>query len=633
MLDPSSDKRHTATVFPALPWCRRIQSFVLGLMTLGLPCQVLSANWPAWRGNGSGLSAETNLPTKWDAHKNVLWKTKIAAKGHSSPIIWENRIFLTGAREQPLLDKRHAILFTLSIALAVLAGKTFLTSPDEHVRHGLALRTAQRIDRWGTIFAMLLACVGWVYLLQNPHLAGSNYKETAWDYSGIVGIISCVAAIGFLPVKSIARIAGSVVLAAALIYFVSWMPHSQATRKHYLLLGASCCVLAWWGVLFLRTPGRADVDSKRHFRLTLRNIGSGLLMSASLFGFVTINCLNPYAIWTRVVTCVASDTGEVLWEREGFRAPPAKKHLLNSYATPTAVSDGRVIVAQFDTGLLCLDFQGREKWRKPTPKRTQHIHCGMATSPIIFRNSVIYAFLPDGPGPRSNSSLEQHSELTALDKETGELKWRIVLPGGHDSYNTPLILENADKPILLIATWGQVLAYDPSSGAQIQSWRLPIAQCIPSIVATPERAYVMSGRNHGSEGGFALELELDNKSKQPNIAWKSQRTVADIASPVLVNGLLFMVNKSGIASCLAAGSGKVLWKKRLGKNHFSSPIAGDGKVYFTALDGTTTMIAAERNFVKLAKNSIDEEVVASHAISNGKLFIRGAEHLFCIDNQ
>ena len=162
LLDPTCSRDHIGTIRSASQWYRSTRSFVLALALLSFPCQAFCANWPAWRGNGTGLSADTNLATKWDAHNNVLWKTRIMAKGHSSPIIWENRIFLTGAQQQPLVNTRQVILFALSITLTVLAWKIILARRKEYIQFGPALRTAHRVDLWGTIIAISLACAGWV---------------------------------------------------------------------------------------------------------------------------------------------------------------------------------------------------------------------------------------------------------------------------------------------------------------------------------------------------------------------------------------------------------------------------------------------------------------------------------------
>src|SRR5262245_51763129 len=68
------------------------------------------ANWPQWRGlNGSGISYETGLPTEWDETKNIRWKAAIPGRGHSSPIVWGNRVFLTTSVEGPVVPGAQAV--------------------------------------------------------------------------------------------------------------------------------------------------------------------------------------------------------------------------------------------------------------------------------------------------------------------------------------------------------------------------------------------------------------------------------------------------------------------------------------------------------------------------------------------
>ena len=91
-----------------------------------------------------------------------------------------------------------------------------------------------------------------------------------------------------------------------------------------------------------------------------------------------------------------------------------------------------------------------------------------------------------------------------------------------------------------------------------------------------------------------------------------------------------MVTKSGIATCLDVETGCVLWRKRFGGSYYSSVVAGDGKVFFTSLEGKTTVVAIGQGYDELAENTIGERCSSSQAIANGRLFIRGEKHLFCI---
>jgi outer membrane protein assembly factor BamB len=116
------------------------------------------------------------------------------------------------------------------------------------------------------------------------------------------------------------------------------------------------------------------------------------------------------------------------------------------------------------------------------------------------------------------------------------------------------------------------------------------------------------------------------------VHWKITRGVNDVSSPVLYEGLLYWVKENGIIYCVDAATGEVVWRDRLqgGVKYHGSLVAGDGKVYIPSLDGDITVIEAGREFKLLARNSIGENSGASPAISAGRIFIRGENHLFCI---
>ena len=81
---------------------RRIASITFAL-SLALTAGLAAENWPQWRGpRGQGISSETALPTEWGPDKNVVWKSALP-HGYSSPIVWEDRIFLTSAIEGEVL--------------------------------------------------------------------------------------------------------------------------------------------------------------------------------------------------------------------------------------------------------------------------------------------------------------------------------------------------------------------------------------------------------------------------------------------------------------------------------------------------------------------------------------------------
>ena len=115
-----------------------------------------------------------------------------------------------------------------------------------------------------------------------------------------------------------------------------------------------------------------------------------------------------------------------------------------------------------------------------------------------------------------------------------------------------------------------------------------------------------------------------------HIAWSLKRGAPLTPSPLAVGDELYVVNDGGIASCIDARTGAVIWQQRLGGTYSASPVFADGRIYFLAEQGVTTVIAPGRDFRRLATNQLDGGLLASMAISSGSMFLRTDSHLYRI---
>lgn len=593
----------------------------------------LADNWPAWRGDGSGVSPEAELPTEWGPELGILWKTETKGRGISSPVVWDDRVFVTTAVKRPPFWRAPSLVLGVGLVALLLALiSCWTTRKDRAPPPGTKQfpRLVGLADRLGTILALLLYTLGVLFLYARRDFFEPGAEEMAWRYTGGVGIVAVAAAVGLFDARSRWRPLGSVVLVATLILYHTAGAQGGVSTKVLLISGGALCVSAWWWLAFFVSPIPNNDRKPKRRAVVWPVVGLLALLLAAVLQFVLLNSLVRHSESTGSVICLDRDSGVILWQHHCFRTGQLRKHRDNSFATPTPVTDGQLVVSRFGPGLVCLDFEGKMKWQRTIQSHSPRHYIGAVSSPVVFEDSVIYALLPDGPDPKSNQDLVQYSRLTALNKETGDLKWQVGLPGGHDSYNTPLLVDLAERPVLLIATWDHLLTFDPRNGSSIDARDLPVRQCIPSVVADERRAYVMSGRAHGSRGGFAVSLAADENGAQPGIAWRLRRDSANIASPALHDGLLYMVTSSGTASCVVAETGEFAWRERLGGRFYASVVAADGKAYFTSLEGETTVVRLGRQYDELAKNTIGEGVSASPAIAAGRFFIRGEKHLFCI---
>jgi hypothetical protein len=136
-----------------------------------------------------------------------------------------------------------------------------------------------------------------------------------------------------------------------------------------------------------------------------------------------------------------------------------------------------------------------------------------------------------------------------------------------------------------------------------------------------------------SSGENTMAIRLDGRTgdlTKSHVLWTNKKASAYVPSPVAYQGLVYVAGDKGIATCLSAADGKQVWKERLGETYHASPVAGDGKVYFTSKEGVIRVIRAGSKFELLSENDMGETIVASPAISERHIFLRGEKHLFCI---
>jgi len=615
----------------AVCWC-------LAMLAFSSPAS--ADDWPGWRGDGSGVSAEKDLPEQWGPKTNVRWKTSIPGEGISSPIVWKDRVIVTTAHAGLVGVVSTWIVYSVGLGLLALALASLILGRSESGRGSGPSRSRGWVrfvfglDRVATLGGFLLLVLGVALILYVEDLIDPGSTNRAWRVSGGVAAVGLIAAVGWLGVRSPLRVAGAGLLVVAAVLYHLAVPatkgHGPILFKELALASLPLCLAAAWSVwvFFLSRRECREGDVPRGS--SVRVIGSLAVLLLAILQFVFFNFLLPRTALLRSVVCLDRNTGEILWQQPVFQAPGGQKHRVNSYATPTPVTDGKRVVADFGMGVACLALDGTRLWERKEPNYERYLRYGAADSPIFFENLVVYAFLPEWQGTKEGvDQMAASAHLTALNKETGRIVWQVRPPGGWDSYDTPQLAWIGDRPAILLATWERALAFDARNGQLIWSCKIPLQQCVPTIVSNDTMAFVMGG-THGPKGAFALKLRGEGDVSDTNIVWQFKKGIPECPSPVLYDGLFYFVNDRGVATCLEAATGKSVWRKRLGGSHRASLVAGDGKIYFSAVNGNTKIIRAGRRYEELASNSIGEELLASPAVSRGEIFLRGKTHLFCI---
>lgn len=319
-----------------------------------------------------------------------------------------------------------------------------------------------------------------------------------------------------------------------------------------------------------------------------------------------------------LVLSVDARTGKMLWEREVPVGQIEPVGGANAPASPTPATDGRRVYVYFGSyGLVCFDFDGRKVWEKPLGAGGGE--WGSASSPVLHGGLLLV-----------NSAAGEEGFLLAVDKETGRTVWRVEHERPATSFATPVVWKAAGGEQVVVSGSGHVRGFDPRTGREL--WR--VAGMPKGAAPTPVYAHGLLYAASNSQPNFIVAIRPGGRGDvtRTHVAWRHDKGVISVPSPVVVGDHLFALRDGGIMTCLDARSGAVVWQERLPArgNYFASPVAAGGRIYVVNEDGEVTVVAAGPVYEPVASNRMGERTMASPAISGGRIFIRTDEHLYCI---
>ena len=327
------------------------------------------------------------------------------------------------------------------------------------------------------------------------------------------------------------------------------------------------------------------------------------------------------------VTAIDLESGERLWMTELPTRPSEKRHFLNSHAAPTPATDGQRIFVYLGSELAALDMAGNILWTQTVDQTyVKYSRYGAASSPVLVDDMVI--LFQD----REFGHNDDIGWLAALSQETGEEIWRVEWIDTCCAYSTPVV--RPDSGELIIAHSGTVRGYDPATGEILWAENHKMVQTVPSPVIEGDLLAMTGGGNH-NRSTLVVRLTGKRAKTETEVLWEIERKYsAKTASPVLVQGIFYVVTEAGVLVAYEAESGKMLYRERLyGGNYRSSIVYGDGKLYITNEGGMTSVVAATREFDLLAENNLGTGSNASPAVSDSCLLLRSPSRVFCIDKE
>ena len=330
--------------------------------------------------------------------------------------------------------------------------------------------------------------------------------------------------------------------------------------------------------------------------------------------------------------CINRNNGKLKWKSYlGSGNVYKRKHNMSS---PSPVTDGKSVFIMTGTGILkSFDFNGSPLWTRNIPEDYGHLgmNFGYGSSPLLYRENlyiqILHGMFTDDP-----------SYVLKINSKNGETIWKKerdtdAVYESPDSYSTPTVV-NTDRGMELIVTGGdcatghnlesgkelwRINGFNPTNSRNYRVVASPVA--MKDLVYVPTRVKPLIAIRPGGRGDVTKSHSV----------WKFKNG-PDVPSPVVDDSYFYSVSDNGVMWCLDARSGKIIWGGNRLKpgTYTSSPVLADGKIYVSNEDGLTTVVKTGPVFKILAENPLDDYCLSSPAISDGQIFIRTAERLFCI---
>lgn len=337
-----------------------------------------------------------------------------------------------------------------------------------------------------------------------------------------------------------------------------------------------------------------------------------------------------------VVYAVDFNTGKIRWEREVHKAVPSPvqtRHLKNSYASETPVTDGERVYAYFgNVGLFVFDMKGKLLWSKNLGAYKTRYDWGTAASPVVHRDRLYLV-----------NDNDEKSFIVAFDKKTGKEVWRVERQEA-SNWATPYVWENEQRTEIITPGTGRVRSYD-LNGKLLWEFSGMSSITIPTPFSKFGLLYIASGYvgdqhrpvyaiKPGATGDISLKK---GETSNQFISWYQPQAGPYNPSPIIYGDIYYTLKDRGFFTAHDARTGKEIYgNQRIDPTttaFTASPWAYNGKIFLLSEDGDTYVVQPGNEFKVIGKNSLDEFCMATPAIARGSLIIRTASKLYRISKK
>ncbi|MEM6569179.1 MAG: PQQ-binding-like beta-propeller repeat protein [Planctomycetota bacterium] len=307
-------------------------------------------------------------------------------------------------------------------------------------------------------------------------------------------------------------------------------------------------------------------------------------------------------------------------------------------ASPSPVTDGTHVWTVTGNGTVSAhDFAGKKVWSTNLQETWGEfgLMWGYASSPVLVEGMLIVQVL-------HGTKTDEPSYLVAFEAGSGEVLWRTERPTdapaeSPDAYTTPLLVERGDALELVVTGGDYVTGHDLASGDEL--WRVaglnprkarnyrivPSAVLVGDVLVALTRLRPVLG----------IRLTGDAAPTEESIAWRWEESGGpDVPTPATDGELVYMVDDSGMVTCIVGANGEALWgpERTVQGTVSASPLLADDKLFVTNEEGITVVLGAGgADFEQLAVNELDGSYTLSSPIAVGdRLYVRTGEFLYCI---
>ncbi len=330
--------------------------------------------------------------------------------------------------------------------------------------------------------------------------------------------------------------------------------------------------------------------------------------------------------------------GEQMWLTP-CGSESAARHRLGSSCNASPVTDGQGVFAYFRSSrLVALELDGSMRWSKDLAAAfgPEKLFWDQGTSPVVTDEHVILVRMHEG-----------ESWIAAFDKSTGELSWQEqrnfkTPPENDNGYTTPVFFKHHGKDAFLV--WGadHLTAHSAADGSLLFTCEgfnpegTGLWPAIASPVLSGNLVIVPVGRDDRQGQGKLHAVRLDGQGDvtATHRAWQRDDVGVFVCSPVEYAGRIYLLRPKGEIVCLDPETGSTIWAESLPRartSYYASPIIANGVLYAAREDGVVFAARVDGKFEVLSENALQEQIVASPVADQGRLLLRGDQHLFCVE--